>query len=458
VTSDGTAGAYTYLAAGMKLGLYLRDPSGASRNDVTDTAANIIAAISESATGSFIDFVVLNLADADETVTLTAGVGVTLEPTVPTIARYQAGHFRAVKTGAATVTVYQLNDRAKIVQDLGSQAVAWLDSAGVGTDGETVTVGTRVYELDTHSGAGSVTPGNVRVDVSGGSTVKSQGTLNFNSLPLNTETVTIDGKAYTFEDVLTEVDGHVLIAAADIPGTIDNLVAAITLGAGGGTNYAAATTVHPTVTAARALNTMVATAKAGGVGGDLIATLDGLSDVLSIWDAVTLGTTTAGVSPTAVEVGAAIVTAVNADGVASMDARNIGDGTVMLVTRAAGATLPALAETSANIAISAAAAVGGAVAKVRSSHTIVRTITAADVTTLTDANGTVPIGAIPSITAPTAFITEVRTGGGARKACVNLAFSFVQANTHWHILQASDGGAGTSDLVNGDIVTCLVVE
>src|SRR5574343_568553 len=128
VTSDATAGAYTYLAAGMKLGLYLRDPAGASRSDVTDTAANIIAAIPESATGSFIDFAVVNVADAEETVTLTAGAGVTLEPTVPTIARYQAGHFRAVKTGAATVTVYQMNDRAKIVQDLGSQAVGFFDS------------------------------------------------------------------------------------------------------------------------------------------------------------------------------------------------------------------------------------------------------------------------------------------------------------------------------------------
>jgi hypothetical protein len=204
---------------------------------------------------------------------------------------------------------------------------------------------------------------------------------------------------------------------------------------------------------------MVATAKAGGVGGDAITTAETLSDVLSVWDGpATLGTTTAGVSPTLAEVAAAIVTAVNADVVGVMDARDAGNGTVILATRAAGAALPALAETSANIAISAAAAVGGVAAKARMAHTIRRTITAADAVVLTDAAGIVPIGAIPSTTAPTVFVVEVRTGGGARKACVNVAFSWVQVGSRFYALQASDGGAGTSDMVDTDIVTAIVFE
>lgn len=64
----------------------------------------------------------------------------------------------------------------------------------------------------------------------------------------NTETVTIDGKVYTFQTSLTNTDGHVKIGA-DRDATLKNLAAAVTLGAGAGTTYATATTLHPTVTA-----------------------------------------------------------------------------------------------------------------------------------------------------------------------------------------------------------------
>lgn len=64
----------------------------------------------------------------------------------------------------------------------------------------------------------------------------------------NTETVTIDGKAYQFQTVLTDVDGNVLIGAT-ASDSIDNLIAAITLGAGAGTLYANSMTEHSTYTA-----------------------------------------------------------------------------------------------------------------------------------------------------------------------------------------------------------------
>lgn len=74
-------------------------------------------------------------------------------------------------------------------------------------------------------------------------------TLTLTSNAANTETVTIDGKTYTFQTALTDVDGNVLIGAT-ASDSIDNLIAAITLGAGAGSLYANSTTVHPTYTAA----------------------------------------------------------------------------------------------------------------------------------------------------------------------------------------------------------------
>lgn len=118
--------------------------------------------------------------------------------------------------------------------------------------------------------------------------VAATGNLAVNSIPLNNETVTIGTKTYTFQTVLTNVDGNVLIGAS-ASASIDNLVAAINLGAGAGTLYALATTLHPTVSAAAgAGDTMDATAKTPGTAGNTIATTETFSDVLSVWGGATL--------------------------------------------------------------------------------------------------------------------------------------------------------------------------
>lgn len=65
---------------------------------------------------------------------------------------------------------------------------------------------------------------------------------------LDLETVTIDGKVYTFETTLTDVDGNVHVGDT-ITDSLDNLKNAITLGGVAGTDYANSMTVHPTVTA-----------------------------------------------------------------------------------------------------------------------------------------------------------------------------------------------------------------
>ena len=116
--------------------------------------------------------------------------------------------------------------------------------------------------------------------------VAARGTLTFTGQPANNETVTIDGKAYVFQTTLTNVDGHVKIGG-DVRQSIDNLVAAINLGAGAGTKYAAGTTLHSTVSAvAGAGTTIVATAKTGGSAGNSLATTDTVT--LANWAAVTL--------------------------------------------------------------------------------------------------------------------------------------------------------------------------
>lgn len=99
------------------------------------------------------------------------------------------------------------------------------------------------------------------------------GTLTFSGNPVDGDTVTIGARTYTFQTVLTEANGNVLIGtlASD---SRDNLVAAITLGAGGGTGYALATTANTQVTATPSGGNMTVTALTAGLVGNSIVTTD----------------------------------------------------------------------------------------------------------------------------------------------------------------------------------------
>jgi hypothetical protein len=90
--------------------LILRDPNGAGRSDVTPTATDLLAALEgKAAVGQGFRFTIRNTADAAETITLTAGTGVTLSGTM-TIAQNNSKDFLAVVTGIGTpaVTIYSL--------------------------------------------------------------------------------------------------------------------------------------------------------------------------------------------------------------------------------------------------------------------------------------------------------------------------------------------------------------
>jgi len=111
VSTISTAGVVTYTAAQFLGGLILRDPNGAGRSDVSPTAALLIAAMQNAGgpaiVGSSFEFTLRNTADAAETITMTAGTGVTLSGTM-TIAQNNSKRFLVVVTAVTTVTMYSL--------------------------------------------------------------------------------------------------------------------------------------------------------------------------------------------------------------------------------------------------------------------------------------------------------------------------------------------------------------
>ena len=117
-------------------------------------------------------------------------------------------------------------------------------------------------------------------------------------IPANGATVTIGTRVYTFQTTLTNVAGNVLIGASAAT-ALDNLKSAVNLTSGAGTTYAAATTIHPTVTATdNADTTQLFVAKVAGVAGNAIVTLES-STVLSFPS----GTLTGGVDCTPAKAG-----------------------------------------------------------------------------------------------------------------------------------------------------------
>lgn len=73
-----TVGAATYTAAQFGDGLILRDPNGLARTDTTPTAALLVAEYPGVAVDDVVTVVIVNTADAAETITIAAGTGVTL--------------------------------------------------------------------------------------------------------------------------------------------------------------------------------------------------------------------------------------------------------------------------------------------------------------------------------------------------------------------------------------------
>ena len=223
------------------------------------------------------------------------------------------------------------------VYDPGRVAIAELRVASAVQDTETVTIGADVYEVDTHD-VSTITGGRIRLNLSGGGTRKSQGTITFTLNPSNNDTIVLNGKTYTFQTTLTNVDGNVAIGV-DLATSILNLQAAIALGAGAGTAYAAATTLHPTIgVASVTATTIVPQAKAGGTAGNALTMSSGQAN--AVCNGATLGTTQAGVDPTAAEFTTSLEAAINASATELVRATRVTANNVLInaATVAGGAT------------------------------------------------------------------------------------------------------------------------
>jgi hypothetical protein len=104
-----TAGAGSLLVASLKAGVITRDPAGGDRTDTTDTAANIIAAAGLNLTKNYQEkqVLIVNTADAAETITLAGGTGVTIKGTI-TIEQNCAVRIAILRTGSASVCIRQV--------------------------------------------------------------------------------------------------------------------------------------------------------------------------------------------------------------------------------------------------------------------------------------------------------------------------------------------------------------
>ncbi len=246
----------------------------------------------------------------------------------------------------------------------GAKAINIFRLASAGANAQTITIGSDVFQLCTREDL-AITAGRILIDLTGGSTVHSQGKITISGgLPNDTGTVTIGGKVYTFQTVLTDVDGHVLIGADEAASAV-NLAAAINRDDGNGTLYAEATVKHTTVTAEADGGDVIITAVVGGVAGDLITLAESATNVAK--DSTTLGTETAGVDPTAEEVCDAVVDAINAlPRSRVIEARKISANEFILQGKNAGPLTIACTETltGSNNAWAASAMYGGS----RSGH------------------------------------------------------------------------------------------
>lgn len=268
-----------------------------------------------------------------------------------------------------TATASQLN---AVPSNAGKVALGIIRIASAVKDGETVTIGADVYEFDTD---GSVTEGNILADCTGGSEVAAQGTLSMATKPTPGDTVTLGTTVYTFVPDGTANAAGEIDVGSDAAAAQANFVAAVN-----GTD--GFNTAHPLVSAGDfAANDCVITALTPGTAGNSIASTETFTAVGNIFDAVTLGTTTAGVDPTAGEGSDALIAAINASATEAVKAIDISANEVLIVAEEAGVVTLALAETmgGANNAVDTSAMRGGGAASAVNIATVSRVPNATEV-------------------------------------------------------------------------------
>jgi len=149
------------------------------------------------------------------------------------------------------------------------------DVNNVGTLVGAGTKGTIAYELNgvAPAPAGTVVRVGVRdgLEIQQVETVTVAGvvateTLSLTANPLDTETITVNGRVYTYLDTLTGAADEIHIGATQSD-TVDNTVLALSAGAGAGTDYGLGTTVNLDITGVNNAGDLDVTAKYIGTAG-----------------------------------------------------------------------------------------------------------------------------------------------------------------------------------------------
>lgn len=253
--------------------------------------------------------------------------------------------------GATTLETHTSNKDLTIQSSEAASATGTLTISGVVVDGETVTIGTEVFEFDTHDDS-TITSGRVRVDISGDAT-KSQGTLTVDTQPTAGDTMTVGAQTYAFVANGTANAAGEISVGADLAGAQAAIVAAIN-----GTDGFNSANAQATI-AAFSSDDAVITAKEGGTAGDSVVTTETFTAGTNVFDAGTLGTTTAGVDCAAADAATALRAAIAAHA-ATVATAGGSSGTVSLTAKATGeAYNVATTETMANGAFGAATLTGG---------------------------------------------------------------------------------------------------
>ena len=205
-------------------------------------------------------------------------------------------------------------------------ATATLDVTGVVIDGETVTIGSDVYEFVTDAAKTKTSPANIAVDIKA-KTTASTGTLTMAAQPTAGDTVTIGDKTYIFVPAGTANSVGEVSIGTNLSGAQAALVAAIN-----GTDTI--NTPHPLARAgAFAANASVITALWGGTVGDTIATTETFTSASNLFAATTLGSGANCTAANAITALVAAITIHDTHGVIAVE--GTGD-TVVLTAETAG--------------------------------------------------------------------------------------------------------------------------
>lgn len=232
----------------------------------------------------------------------------------------------ALAADASQVTEVDAGKEYIIKELAAAYATGTLTLTGVVKHGETATIGTRVYQFIAGADASG---SNVGVDIAASMTA-AQGTLTLDTQPTAGDTMSIGNKVYTFVALgQGDIDGEIALGV-NLAATKPLVVAAIN-----GTD--AWNTANTLVSAAAFVgDDCVITSRIEGTVGNAYTSTETFTAGTNIFDATTLGTTTAGTDCAAGAAITALVAAITGDTQAVVSAVDGAGDTVVVTSKLVG--------------------------------------------------------------------------------------------------------------------------